>query len=92
MPIGLPSRSAMIPSGGPASTGIPFWGGGGCLGQPEAQVWLMAPLNLHLFVTLIGSGSRNVCELEPLVERAPMGTDGRRGGGDAKGEISPLGR
>ena len=27
--------------------------------------WHRLPLNLHLFVTLIGSGSRNVFELAP---------------------------
>lgn len=64
----------------------------GCLGQPEVQTEDRPPLKLHVVVPLIGSGARNVCELEPLVERAPTGTDGRRGGGNAKGEISPLGR
>ena len=36
----------------------------------NANVAPAPPLNLHLIVTVIGFGSRNVFELEPLLERA----------------------
>lgn len=70
MPIRLPSGSALIASGGWVD------------GNPHHEGVIVArancrrergpgpPLNLHLFVTVIGFGSRNVGELEPLLERA----------------------
>ncbi|MEN9664110.1 MAG: hypothetical protein RLZZ326_473 [Planctomycetota bacterium] len=36
----------------------------------NANVAPAPPLNLHLIVTVIGFGSRNVFALEPLLERA----------------------
>ncbi len=60
----------MIAPGGLGRRESPSRGDGRCPGQPAARTLPRPPLNLHLIVTVIGFGSRNVFELEALLERA----------------------